>query len=132
MKPNIIGCNFGPYYNDEYLQFYQSCFKEAKWVCFRERYSYDLFKGENIAWGTDIVFSYNKNKIYIPAKKDYIAVSTLNLNKDTGGNSQEADDFIQNIANAVNLLLNRGEHIILVGFCNAQGDNRINEEIYKK
>lgn len=130
--PYIIGCNFGPYHNEEYKKFYQDCFKNAKWVCFREKYSYDLFEGENIHWGTDIVFSYSKDRIILPAEKDYIVISVLDLNKDTGGESEKAKKYIQTITNTVKEFLERGEHVVLAGFCNAQGDDKLNNEIYEK
>ena len=55
----ILGTNFGPYKDEEYFLEYKKIFSEAKDICFREKYSYDLFENrlENVRYASDIVFS---------------------------------------------------------------------------
>lgn len=131
-KPYVIGCNFGPYYNEEYRKFYQECFRKAKQICFRERYSYKMFEGENIQWGADIVFSYSKDRIVLPEEKEYIAISVLNLNKDVSRDSESVERYVKGFADAIKSLLERGERVALVGFCNAQGDDAVIRDICER
>lgn len=124
-KPYIIGCNFGPYHNEEYREFYQECFRNAKQVCFREKYSYDKFEGENIQWGADIVFTYPKENIVPFVENDYVLISVLDLNKDMQKDDENADRYIESIVEVVKVLIEKGERVVFLGFCEFQGDDRI-------
>lgn len=130
-RPYVIGCNFGPYYNEEYRQFYQERFEEASQVCFRERHSLELFHGENVGCGTDILFSYPKKECILPVEKDYVAISVLDLNKDNGEGSERSQKYIMAMSALVQNLLEAGEKIVLMGFCEAQRDHIVIEKIYE-
>ena len=131
-KPYVIGCNFGPYHNEGYREFYQECFKNAKQVCFRETYSYKKFVGENIQWGPDIVFTYPKISIQPFSKKDYVVISVLDLNKDLQKGQKNIDGYIDSIADAVKELTRQGERVIFLGFCNSQGDDKVINKICER
>lgn len=52
----IVGSNFGPYYDSEFLEEYSCLFEKCKDVCFRDNYSKNLFPRDNIRLAPDIVF----------------------------------------------------------------------------
>ena len=54
----ILGANFGPYKNKEYVDLHKSeIFPKVKDICFRDMYSYELFKElPNTRCASDIVF----------------------------------------------------------------------------
>ncbi len=131
-NPYVIGCNFGPYYNEGYRSFYEERFAEAAQVVFREKHSYELFHGDNIGYGTDILFSYPKQEYKSIKESGYVAISVLDLNKDTTESSERADKYIAAVTALTKELLRRGERVALVGFCKAQGDHLIIDEIYRK
>lgn len=61
-KPKfMLGCNFGPYYEQEYLQFYHEWLKQFNDICFRDKYSYQLFSDlNNTRVAHDIVLNHKK------------------------------------------------------------------------
>ena len=127
----MIGCNFGPYYNEEYRQFYQKQFENAGQVCFREKHSFELFEGENIQCGTDILFSYPTKEYESPAQQGYVAISVLDLNKDNEEDGEKAGQYVTAVSGLVQELLNRGEKIVLMGFCEAQRDNLVIDKVFE-
>lgn len=127
--PYIVGCNFGPYHNEEYRNFYAERFKDASQVCFRDSYSFRLFQGKNIQWAPDILFQIDMKQAVLPVESDYILISVLNLEKDGDINSELQSKYHSAIEVFIENQLSRGERIVLIGFCNAQGDNKVIETI---
>lgn len=69
-KRYILGTNFGPYRTQEYYQNIYNIFKNSEDVCFREKFSYDLFKElPNVRYASDIVFSLDTSSIKITNRK---------------------------------------------------------------
>ena len=57
-KYYVLGSNFGPYKTQGYYNKVYDFFKNAEDVCFREEYSYNLFKDlPNVRYASDIVFN---------------------------------------------------------------------------
>ena len=128
-KPYIIGCNFGPYIDEEYFNIYKNLFKKASYICFRDRYSYELFKDINqVTWASDIVFSlkdWKKDNI----KGDYYVVSVVNLLKDNDTMKDIEKIYIELMRNIVNQILNKDKKVVMMSFCDRQGDLRVINEI---
>ncbi|KIR02076.1 putative transferase [Lachnospiraceae bacterium TWA4] len=59
----ILGANFGPYYTEEYLKAMAKVFEKAEDVCFREKYSYQLFQNNRVRYAPDILFTYPMPKM---------------------------------------------------------------------
>jgi colanic acid/amylovoran biosynthesis protein len=78
-KPKyIIGANFGPYIEFSFLEYYRSIFGKYDDICFRESYSYDIFKNiSNVRYEMDIVFSHAFD-VYKKIKNS-IGLSLINL-----------------------------------------------------
>lgn len=122
---HLLGCNFGPYYSEMFRMQYEKLFSKAKEICFRDSYSYELFKNlNNVRWESDIVFSYNGDidTSFSKENSSYVVISVVNLDKDGTVHSSKSEyyDFIANIAK---WYLRRGIQVAFVGFCKQQGDN---------
>ena len=130
--PHVIGCNFGPYHNDEYLEFYSECFKNASYVSFRDEYSYNLFKGNKLNVSPDILFTYQPTSCKMPDITDYVLISVINLAKDGEADAEISRDYMNALSQTISLLMDQGEDIVLMGFCREQQDDRIIHELYEK
>src|SRR5699024_2042390 len=57
----IVGANFGPYSEKEFIEKHRRFFNCFNDICFRDRYSYNLFKNKhNVRVAPDVVFNLNK------------------------------------------------------------------------
>ena len=62
----ILGSNFGPYHTQTYYENVHKFFEKAEDVCFREKYSYDLFSDiPQVRYASDIVFTMDLSLIHI-------------------------------------------------------------------
>ena len=131
-KPYILGCNFGPYYDKEYYQIYRELFKNAAQVCFREQYSYQLFKNlKNVSWAPDLVFNLDISK-YDIIDNDYIIVSVVNLLKDDDMQMKDIQDsYIHFLVDVINKLTVKRKKVVLMSFCCRQGDTKVIDAIMK-
>ena len=55
-----MSCNFGPYQTKEYLNQVKQNFEMCDGVCFRDKYSYDMFKDiPSVKYGSDLTYLYD-------------------------------------------------------------------------
>lgn len=122
----ILGANFGPYHSEYYRSEMAGVFDKAQDVCFRERYSFDLFQGHQVRWAPDILFTYpmpNPPKI-----KHQIFFSVINCNKKSEGThplSLYQKDYLKNLTFLIQEYIHRGYSIVLSSFCKEEGDEEI-------
>lgn len=128
-KPNyLIGCNFGPFYDEEYLKQYRNLFLKYKDICFRDSYSYELFKDINtVRMAPDIVFQLNgkleekiNNSVVISVIKPSIRKELIGLDS----------DYYNKIKELIIEFINRGLDVTLMSFCKDEGDEEAIDEIY--
>ncbi len=131
-RPVVLGCNFGPYHSKGYYDFYNKCFDMARQVSFRDKYSHSLFVKENTVYAPDILFAYDKDCYMIPKEKDYVLISVMNLLKDFSDSRELQEQYEDTLAAFVNRLTKENNRVVLMGFCNAQGDNAVIASLYKK
>ena len=123
-KSYVIGSNFGPYYDDNFLYRYKSLFKKCKDICFRDKYSYGLFCDmPNVRYAPDIILSGVWGEKPEIAEKTYgaVVISVINLEnranlKDKTG---EYEKFLADIAVHH---IKQGDHVVLAAFCEREGD----------
>lgn len=119
----IMGANFGPYKTEEYLNMYREFFKKCKDICFRDNYSYELFKElPNVRVGKDIVFSIKGEK----KEGEYILFSLI-LPKKKSGLSE--DQYFTNLKNLVFDLVKDGKKVKFISFCSGEGDEEAIEKL---
>jgi colanic acid/amylovoran biosynthesis protein len=132
----ILGSNFGPYETNEFLELYKNkIFKNAKDVCFRENYSYELFKElPNIRMAPDIVFgldiskykSHNDKNEYKEENKVVISVIKCEKDEKLICNQKEYNDKIIKLIEYFQKL---NYKIVLMSFSKEQGDEEAIQEI---
>lgn len=128
-KTFIIGANFGPYKNDFFAERYKEIFIEYDDICFRDNYSYNLFKKfKNVRLAPDVVFNLKINKS-IPKEKT-VGFSFIDLSK-----REELKEYsIKSNKKMVELVehcSNEGYSIKLFSFCENEGDLSIANYIKK-
>ena len=122
-----IGANFGPYNSNKYLKSSKRRISLCTDVCFRDKYSYDLFANLNsVRYAPDILFGYKPRYAYsIDTKSIGISLIDLSNRKDL---SHFKDRYLGSIACYINH--NKFDKIVLLDFCEAEGDIKaINELI---
>ena len=117
-----ISCNYGPYQTKEYLELSKKNFKTCTDICFRDKYSYDMFKDiENVRYAPDYAFTYkisNNEKI-----KNSIGISIIDLSiRENLKDKQES--YIRMLTNNISEYLNQGKKVYLYSFCEPEGDER--------
>lgn len=127
----LIGSNFGPYTDEEFYQEYQTIFAQYQDVCFREDYSYSLFKQlTNVRMASDVIFNceYDNPSIHKQNNRILISVIDLERKKDlchlTSLYERKIIDFMQSA-------IRKGYLITLMSFCRAEGDQIAIERILK-
>lgn len=145
----ILGSNFGPYHSDTYFKNAHKFFESAEDVCFRDKYSYDLFSDIPVVrYAPDIIFS--------------LDVDNLNINQDVSSsknvenekaNSNEVctkravfsiisckdkidakyeEKYREAIIEMTKKLINMGYKITYMSFCKGENDELAIEEILEK
>lgn len=129
-KRYILGVNFGPYYTQEYYNNIYSIFKNAEDVCFREQYSYNLFKDlPNVRCAPDIVFSMETTGVKKTNRKRAI-ISVISCIRKLDGSYTEK--YEQKIIELMNFLVEKGYEICLMSFCKEEKDEDAIESIIEK
>ena len=126
----IIGSNFGPYKSQEFYDKYYNIFKDAKDVCFREKYSYELFKKlKNIRYAPDVIFSLDTNNIEIKENKK-VVISIIDCERKIGKEYQEIYD--KKIIEIMRWFIKRNYTICLMSYCKEEGDEDAINRIIQK
>lgn len=137
-KQYILGCNFGPYKTQEYFNNVKNAFKKAEDVCFREKYSYELFKDlKNVRYAPDILFSLDISEVKITnRKRAIISIVSCSYKLD----ESYTENYESKMIELINFLIQKGYEICLMSFCKREKDeeaiesivNRCNEELREK
>lgn len=115
----VVGANFGPFNSNEYLMKYENFFKKAKDVCFRDSYSYNLFKEKaKVRFAPDIVFSLRPK--LKPKYNNRVIISVINCKKK--GLQKFSNDYKRALNKIANNFLSKGYKITLMSFCKEEGD----------
>lgn len=115
LKTYILGSNFGPYQNDQYVQTHRDIFKKMQDVCFRDDYSYQLFKDiDTVRKASDIVFNLQVKPQVNSDKKAVISIIQAK--------AQYYDDYHQKMIELIKKLKQDGYKVCLMSFCRLQND----------
>lgn len=121
-----ISCNFGPYYTSKYLEYSRILFSHCSDICFRDKYSYQLFKDiSTVRYAPDFVLNYNLPPHSIVTNS--IGISVVNLeNRDL---SKYQDTYLKVLVNNINDYINIGKKVYLFSFCKYEGDEKAIDKI---
>lgn len=128
----VIGANFGPYETDEYRREMRKIFDNMKDVCFRDKYSFQLFKECNqVRCAPDILFSYPIPRIN--KKENQVFISVINFDKKEEGKYTEYTVKYEDvIVKIVKEFLALAYSVKLVSFCKEEGDEETADRIKEK
>lgn len=116
----ILGSNFGPYNEEEFINEYRDLFKSCRDICFRDKHSYSFFKkSSNVRLSSDIVFQIKPKGI--KKVKNAIGISLINL-ENRSELSKYDDIYLNKIIDIIIEGCNRGYNFTLFSFCKHEGD----------
>lgn len=123
-------CNYGPYETEEYFNLSKEVFSTCTDICFRDRYSYELFQDiENVRYAPDFVFTYpfkDEEKI-----KDSVGITVIDLHIREDLKDQE-NEYIQMLSNNINEYIKQGKKVYLYSFCKREGDENTIDKVVEQ
>ncbi len=129
-KYYIIGSNFGPYNTNEYHKYYQNIFKGAMDICFREKYSCDLFKElSNVRCASDIVFSMDISNIKITNNKK-VVISVIECGRKTS--IVDKEKYENKMVEMCRYFIEKDYQVTLMSYCKSEKDEEAIESILTK
>lgn len=133
-KENIpfhyVSSNFGPYYTEEYLNLSKEVFKNCSSICFRDKYSAELFKGlDTVHYAPDLVFSFLPEKIEKKTNSVGISIIDLSIRPKL---KKHIENYYEMLANNIKNYIKQNKIITLFSFCTHEGDERAIEELIKR
>ncbi len=128
------GANFGPYTDEEYYRNYYELLKRYDGVCFRDRYSYQLFADlPHVHYAADLVFNLRESEKETPEQKKQVLMSVIQLKNRNGkfSLSQYTETYNQFMAGLAEQYMERGYQVKMVSFCSSQKDAEAAEDIIR-
>lgn len=125
-----VSCNYGPYETKEYFELSKKAFKTCTDICFRDKYSYNLFKNiEQVRYAPDFAFTYpilSNSKI-----ENSIGITVIDpgIRNDI---KEIEKDYIYMLINNIKKYINQGKKVYLYSFCKYEGDERIIDILINK
>ena len=118
----ILGANFGPYKTDDFFSDYKELFRLCDDVCFRDVYSYELFKDlSQVRYAPDIVFQKNVDEYKTVLNKNRVGFSIIDV-RHKQGLENYYDNYIISTVKSIELLVSKGYECCLTSFCEQEGD----------
>jgi colanic acid/amylovoran biosynthesis protein len=131
-KPYLIGCNFGPYQHERYLELYRELFSQAEDICFRDTYSAELFSDlPQVRRAADVVFGYDLGyeKILSDQFGPYVLIAVVSLKKCKDTLADYEERYISYLENCMRLCREQQKKVVLVGFCKKEHDDEVIEKL---
>lgn len=123
----FMGCNFGPYLDEEYKINFHNIFKKSTSICFRDKKSYDLFNDiPNASFAPDIVFGLDNPYNSHNKKKNSVGFSIIGK----GLRGKDRSNYIEKYVKLIELYQRNDYEINLFSFCQREGDEAIIDEIF--
>ena len=119
----VLGANFGPWHTEAYRARMEQIFQNCRDVCFRDKYSHDLFREvDTVRRAPDILLSYPMPEV--PVKENQVFVSLINCaGRDESHNLNDHDEkYVANMSSLLRQLLDEGRELVLASFCAEEGD----------
>lgn len=125
----LMGANFGPYTDKEYYGEHRRIFQEYTDICFREQYSYDLFKDlSNVRLAPDIIFQLQYANAEKSATEDKtIAISVI---KPSAKALSGFDNlYYEKMKEIAIYFIKQGYAVHFMSFCQHEGDQEAISQI---
>lgn len=119
----VMGANFGPWHTEAYRARMAGIFGQMRDICFRDRYSADLFEQvETVRCAPDILFSYPMPEGSVREKQVFVSIINCagrDESHDLGGFDES---YVTNMAALLRRCLDDGCSLVLASFCREEGD----------
>jgi colanic acid/amylovoran biosynthesis protein len=126
----IIGANFGPFFDTDFKGTYEQLFLQYTDICFREKYSYNLFSHlPQTRYRLDIAFQYKLPEVAI--EKGSVGFSLIDLSHREGLKTYK-DIYERMIVQMIEILARESRSSYLFAFCIYEGDTYAVECIIAK
>lgn len=126
-KTFVIGANFGPFEDKNFVEKHREFFDVFDDICFRDKYSYSIFSDlENIRVAPDVVFNLQEHSN--DTKEKSVGFSLINL-ENRPGLKDFYHQYNSKIIQLIDLYTELGYKIKLFSFCKYEGDLKINQHI---
>ncbi len=126
----VIGCNFGPFHDDKFYKNHKSLFNKFNDICFREKYSYDLFKDNNNSrLAPDVVYGLDVNS-YKKECNEKVVISVINLNN-RADLFEYKQSYYNNLFEIISNCQKMKKEVVLMSFCKSEGDEEAINEIMR-
>lgn len=122
----MIGCNFGPYSSQQFYIQHKQMFQKCKDICFREEYSYQLFRDmSNIRKADDVVFGL---RTPLGKRDNKVIISVIDLsNREELKNYNKT--YIDKIVQLCKYIIKQGDQVVLMSFCEVEGDGEAIDKV---
>ena len=122
-----ISSNYGPYKTQEYFELSKKTFNTCTDICFRDKYSYDLFKDcKSVRYAPDYAFCYEMGEIETIPNSVGISVIDLEIRDKI---KHKSDEYIQFLKNNIEKYLEDNKKVYLFSFCKHEGDEETVDKI---
>ena len=119
---HYISSNFGPYYTQQYLDLAKEVYKNCSSICFRDKYSANLFSGiEQVHYAPDFAFLYSPKNTQKEPNTVGISIIDLSIRKKLLNYEQT---YYEMLKNNICDYIEKGKNITLFSFCKYEGDER--------
>ncbi|MCP3029187.1 polysaccharide pyruvyl transferase family protein [Halobacillus sp. A5] len=116
----IIGANFGPFKDSYFINEHREYFKLFDDICFRDKYSYNIFSNEqNIRLAPDVIFGLKNDSVSYKEKS--VGFSIINLVNREGLKKYESQ-YKDKIVELIKRYIEKGFEVKLFSFCKKEGD----------
>ena len=130
----VLGANWGPCYNKYFYEYFSRAFDSLTDICFRDQYSYKLFsKKTMVRRSGDILMGHSliKDAVHDCKKKKRVSISVVDACRkcEENCNASEYEDKILQLSIE---LLAQGYELVLLSFCESEGDMDVARRILEK
>jgi colanic acid/amylovoran biosynthesis protein len=128
-KNFIIGSNFGPFSNNDFLRWHIKYFDKFEDICFRDKYSSHLFEELiNTRYANDVIFTYKENIKIKEERSIFISILDFKARPKLQHLQKEYEEKIVEI---INCFVEDGYIVKLSSFCKNEGDEEMMSDILK-
>jgi colanic acid/amylovoran biosynthesis protein len=120
-----LGCNFGPWHSEGYREKMAGIYAKMKDVCFRDRYSYELFQDvPTVRYAPDILFNCPMPNVTVDEKNVFVSLIDCASRDDSHGLAALDESYIAGMTKLLREYLDNGHTLTLASFCRHEGDEK--------
>lgn len=128
----VMGANFGPYRTEAYREKIGQIYGKMKDVCFRDQYSYELFRNvDTVRRAPDILFSYPMPQVTVEEKQIFVSVINCAARDESHSLTEHDASYVENMARLLTKYRREGYRLVLSSFCAHEGDEEGIQKILK-